>query len=90
MNCTQYVSESKEEYVNAPQWNEFFFIEKITGIDTPRADDSKKTIYDMGGKQVLSHTGKANTLSVANLHQGVYVVTAKIGNEIATGKVYKF
>lgn len=47
-------------------------------------------IYDMGGKQVLSHTGKANTLSVANLHQGVYVVTAKIGNEIATGKVYKF
>jgi len=47
-------------------------------------------IYDMGGKQVLSHTGKVNTLSVADLCQGVYVVKAKIGNEIATGKVYKF
>ena len=47
-------------------------------------------VYDMGGKQVLNHVGKVNTLSVANLGQGVYVVTAKIGNEIATGKVYKF
>ena len=47
-------------------------------------------IYDMGGKQVANHAGKANTLSVANLHNGVYVVTAKIGGKTATGKVYKF
>lgn len=73
-------------------------------LDTPRnenivlageelrfgAEAQNIVIYDMGGKQAMTHNGKVNTLNVANLSQGVYVVTAEMNGVKATGKVYKF
>ncbi|MBR6749661.1 MAG: T9SS type A sorting domain-containing protein [Bacteroidaceae bacterium] len=47
-------------------------------------------IYDVCGKQVMSHAGKVSTLNVANLSKGIYVVTAEMNGVKATGKVYKF
>ena len=73
-------------------------------LDTPRnenivlageelrfgAEAQNIVIYDMGGKQAMTHNGKANTLNVANLSQGVSVVTAEMNGVKATGKIYKF
>ena len=71
-DCTLFVPEGAESlYKAADQWKEFFFIEGITGIDTPRADDGKDTtydIYDMSGCLVR----KAAT-TTDGLKAGLYI-----------------
>ncbi|MBP3566125.1 MAG: T9SS type A sorting domain-containing protein, partial [Paraprevotella sp.] len=57
------------------QWKNFFFIEEITGIDTPRADDGKDTtydIYDMSGRMVR----KAAT-TTDGLKPGLYIINGR-------------
>ena len=75
-NCTLFVPEGAEAlYKAADQWKEFFFIEEITGIDTPRADDGKDTtydIYDMSGRTVR----KAAT-TTDGLKQGLYIINGR-------------
>jgi hypothetical protein len=46
-------------------------------------------IYDICGKQVMSHSGRTSTLNVEGLANGVFVVTAEMNGAVATGKVYK-
>ena len=75
-NCTLFVPEGTESlYKAADQWKEFFFIEEITGIDTPRADDGKDTtydIYDMSGRTVR----KAAT-TTDGLKPGLYIINGR-------------
>ena len=75
-NCTLFVPEGAEAlYKAADQWKEFFFIEEITGIDTPRADDGKDTtydIYDMSGRTVR----KAAT-TTDGLKPGLYIIDGR-------------
>ena len=75
-NCTLFVPEGTESlYKAADQWKEFFFIEEITGIDTPRADDGKDTtydIYDMSGRTVR----KAAT-TTDGLKAGLYIINGR-------------
>ena len=75
-NCTLFVPEGAEAlYKAADQWKEFFFIEEITGIDTPRADDGKDTtydIYDMSGRTVR----KAAT-TTDGLKPGLYIINGR-------------
>ena len=75
-DCTLFVPEGAEAlYKAADQWKEFFFIEEITGIDTPKANDSKDTtydIYDMSGKMVR----KAVT-TTDGLKAGLYIINGR-------------
>ncbi|MBQ8282733.1 MAG: leucine-rich repeat domain-containing protein [Paraprevotella sp.] len=75
-DCTLFVPEGAEVlYKAADQWKEFFFIEEITGIDTPRADDGKDTtydIYDMSGRTVR----KAAT-TTDGLKPGLYIIDGR-------------
>ena len=75
-NCTLFVPEGTESlYKAADQWKEFFFIEEITGIDTPKADDGKDTtydIYDMSGRTVR----KAAT-TTDGLKPGLYIIDGR-------------
>ncbi len=75
-NCTLFVPEGAEAlYKAADQWKEFFFIEEITGIDTPRADDGKDAtydIYDMSGRTVR----KAAT-TTDGLKAGLYIINGR-------------
>ena len=75
-NCTLFVPEGAEAlYKVAYQWKEFLFIEEITGIDTPRADDGKDTtydIYDMSGRTVR----KAAT-TTDGLKPGLYIINGR-------------
>ena len=75
-DCTLFVPEGAEAlYKAADQWKDFFFIEEITGIDTPRADDGKDTIYDiydMSGRTVR----KAAT-TTDGLKPGLYIINGR-------------
>ena len=75
-NCTLFVPEGAEAlYKAADQWKEFFFIEEITGIDTPKANDSKNhtyDIYDMSGRTVR----KAAT-TTDGLKPGLYIINGR-------------
>ena len=75
-DCTLFVPEGAEAlYKAADQWKNFFFIEEITGIDTPRADDGKDTtydIYDMSGRMVR----KAAT-TTDGLKPGLYIINGR-------------
>ena len=75
-NCTLFVPEGAEAlYKAADQWKEFFFIEGITGIDTPKVNDSKNTtydIYDMSGRMVR----KAAT-TTDGLKAGLYIINGR-------------
>ena len=46
-------------------------------------------IYDICGKQVMTHSGRTSTLNVEGLANGIFVVTAEMNGAVATGKVYK-
>ena len=46
-------------------------------------------VYDLCGKQVMSHNARTSTLNVEALSDGVYVVKAEMNGAVATGKVYK-
>lgn len=59
--------------------NELRFANEATNI----------VIYDICGKQVMSHSGRTSTLNVEGLANGVFVVTAEMNGAVATGKVYK-
>ena len=75
-NCTLFVPEGAEAlYKAADQWKEFFFIEEITGIDTPRADDGKDTtydIYDMSGRTV-----RKGATTTDGLKPGLYIINGR-------------
>ena len=67
-------------------------------LDTPQNNDivlagnelrfgneaSNIVIYDICGKQAMIHNGKATTLNVENLSNGVYVVTAEMNGVSVT------
>ena len=75
-DCTLFVPEGAEAlYKAADQWKEFFFIEGITSIDTPKVNDSKNTtydIYDMSGRMVR----KAAT-TTDGLKAGLYIINGR-------------
>lgn len=47
------------------------------------------TVYDICGKTVLTHGNPAQSVDVAHLAKGIYVVTAETDGVVTTGKVYK-
>ena len=75
-DCSLFIPEGTESlYKAADQWKEFFFIEEITGIDTPKTDNGKNTvydIYDMNGRLVR----KAAT-TTDGLKPGLYIINGK-------------
>ena len=75
-DCTLFVPEGAESlYKAAYHWKEFFFIEEITGIDTPKTDNGKNTvydIYDMNGRLVR----KAAT-TTDGLKAGLYIINGR-------------
>ena len=60
--------------MNAPQWKEFFFIEEITDIDTPRVNEDVSTfdVYNLNGQLVRKATSDTK-----GLEPGLYIINGK-------------
>lgn len=75
-DCTLFVPEGAESlYKAADQWKEFFFIEEITGIDTPRADTGKNTTYDI--YNMNGRTVRKGATTTDGLKAGLYIINGR-------------
>ena len=57
--------------------------QQLLHIDSPQARTVTYTVYDLGGKRLLTdhQSGTAHRINVSDLSKGVYLLTAKLGNQ---------
>ena len=57
--------------------------QQLLHIDSPQARAVTYTVYDLGGKRLLTdhQSGTAHRINVSDLSKGVYLLTAKLGNQ---------
>ena len=75
-----------KETLNTPQNSDIVMAGNELSFGSEATDI---VVYDLCGKQVMSHNARTSTLNVEALSDGVYVVKAEMNGAVATGKVYK-